>query len=118
MDNSWVMFSPVSIVAGDVTVKAVSLAPMAVLPVHQRKGIGSKLVEAGLQSCREDGHRIAVVLGHPDFYPRFGFTAELARPLKSPFGGGDAWMAMPLESGALNGVTGCVQYASSFGVFE
>lgn len=113
-----ILFSPVTILTEDKTVNAVSLAPMAVLPGHQRRGIGSKLVIAGLQACRDQGHKIAVVLGHPDFYPRFGFSADVARPLESPFGGGQAWMAMELVPGALNGVTGSVRYSPPFGAFD
>jgi len=90
-------------------VDAVSLAPMAVLPSHQRQGIGSQLVEAGLEACRVKRHNIIAVLGHPEFYPRFGFSAELALPLESPFGGGEAWMAMELVPGALEGVVGKVE---------
>ncbi len=112
-----ILFSQVSILTKDRAIDAVSLAPMAVLPSHQRQGIGSKLVEAGLQSCREDGYEIVVVLGHPEFYPRFGFSYELARPLDSPFGGGEAWMAIELESGALRGITGSVKYSPPFGAF-
>jgi len=95
-----ILFSRVTIVTTVGTVDALSLAPMAVLPEHQRQGIGSKLVESGLETCRQGGHRIVVVLGHPDFYPRFGFSAETARPIESPFEGGEAWMAMELEPGA------------------
>lgn len=109
-----ILFSTVSILTEAGPVRALSLAPTAVLRSHQRQGIGSTLVEAGLQVCRDEGHRIAVVLGHPEFYPRFGFSAEFARPLDSPFGAGDAWMAMELESGALNGVCGSVEYPPPF----
>lgn len=94
-----ILFSRVAIVTNVGTVDALSLAPMAVLPSHQRQGIGSRLVEAALEACREAGHRIVVVLGHPEFYPRFGFSAELAWPLESPFGGGEAWMALELVPG-------------------
>ena len=87
---------------------------MAVLPSYQRQGIGSRLVEAGLEVCREKGCKIVVVLGHTEFYPRFGFTAELAQSLKSPFGGSDAWMSMELVSGALTGVEGRVEYPPPF----
>jgi putative acetyltransferase len=59
-------------------VSAVSLAPMAVLPEFQRQGIGSELVRKGLQSCRERGERIVIVLGDPKFYTRFGFSVEMA----------------------------------------
>ena len=65
-----ILFSRVAIVTKVGTVDALSLAPMAVLPSHQRQGIGTKLVKSGLAACREQGHRIVVVLGHPEFYPR------------------------------------------------
>lgn len=114
-----ILFGPVSILddAGS-TIQAASLAPMAVAPNHQRQGIGSKLVNAGLAACRAKGDKIAVVLGHPDFYPRFGFSAAAALPLTSPFGGGDAWMAIELERNALSGVSGTIRYPPPFGVFE
>lgn len=111
-----ILFSRLPIVTETRTVDAVSLAPMAVLPSYQRRGIGSRLFEAGLQACRDSGHRIVVVLGHPEFYPRFGFSADLARPLESPFGGGDAWMALELAPGALAGIKGRVKYPPPFGI--
>ena len=113
-----ILFSPVTIKTRVAVVDALSLAPMAVLPSHQRQGIGSKLVEAGLDACHERGHKIAVVLGHPDFYARFGFSAELALPLKNPFGGGNAWMALELVSGALDGIEGRIEYPAPFDALE
>ena len=109
-----ILFSPLPLVTEVGAVDTLSLAPMAVLPSHQRQGIGSRLVEAGLEACREQGCKIIVVLGHTEFYPRFGFSSELAQPLKSPFGGGDAWMAMELVPGALTGVEGRVEYPPPF----
>ncbi|WP_203329109.1 GNAT family N-acetyltransferase [Candidatus Laterigemmans baculatus] len=109
-----ILFSGLLIVADPATVDAVSLAPMAVLPSHQRQGIGCQLVEAGLRACRERGDRIVLVLGHPEFYRRFGFSAPLAEPLASPFGGGEAWMALELEPGALHGIAGRVEYPPPF----
>lgn len=97
------------------TVNALSLAPMAVLPSHQRQGIGTRLVEASLDACREQGHRIVLVLGHPEFYRRFGFSSESARNLKSPFGGGEAWMALELVPGTLAGISGRIEYPPPFG---
>src|SRR6476646_8630822 len=64
-----VLFSDLPILTDDGTVAALALAPMAVLPEYQRRGIGSALVRRGLAACRDRGHRIVVVLGHPDFYP-------------------------------------------------
>lgn len=113
-----ILFSPLTILTENGAVDAVSLAPMAVLPKCQQQGIGSKLVNAGVKACREQGHKIAVVLGHPDFYPRFGFSADLAPPLESPFGGGEAWMAMELVHGALAGVEGRVEYSPPFGALN
>ena len=81
-----------------------ALAPMAVLPELQHLGVGSELVWRGLDVCREQGRRIVVVLGHPAFYPRFGFSPALAARLTSPFGGGEAFMAAELVPGALDGV--------------
>lgn len=113
-----ILFSRVQIIAKVGSVEAVSLAPMAVLPEHQRQGIGSKLVVAGLTACRERGHKVVVVLGHPEFYPRFGFSADLARRLKNPFGEGEAWMAMELVPGALEGIEGRVEYPAPFNALE
>lgn len=112
-----ILFSDLPIVTSQGTVSALSLAPMAVVPEYQRQGIGSELVRKGLAACKEQGHRIVVVLGWPHFYPRFGFSAELARTLESSFSG-DSFMAMELVSGSLNGVFGRVEYPPPFGVFE
>ena len=108
-----VLFSDLPISTSEGLVSALSLAPMAVAPDHQRQGIGTALIEVGLRHCRELGHRIVVVLGHVDYYPRFGFSAKLAEPLKCAYSG-PALMAMELVSGALNGVTGELQYPPPF----
>lgn len=109
-----ILLSNLAIVSDAKRTDALSLAPMAVLPEFQRRGIGSRLIEAALDAARRDGHRIVLVLGHPEFYPRFGFSAELTKSLVSPFGGGEAWMALELVPGALSGVAGEVQYAAPF----
>ena len=111
-----ILFSDLPIVTAGGTVEALALAPMAVIPSHQRRGIGSMLVREGLRACREAGHRIVVVLGHPEFYPRFGFSAKLAERLRSPFSG-PAFMAVELVPGALEGVEGEVRYPPPFGAF-
>lgn len=109
-----ILFSDLPIITEAGTASALALAPMAVLPAFQRQGIGSALVQRGLEVSREQGHRIVIVLGHPDYYPRFGFSAKLAELLSSPFGGGEAWMALELVPGALTGVVGKVQYPPPF----
>jgi putative acetyltransferase len=108
-----ILFSDLPILTSEETVPALSLAPLAVIPQKQSQGVGSALVREGLKFCRSHGHRIVVVLGHPDFYPRFGFSAKLAERLMSPYSG-EAFMAMELTPGALDGVDGEVWYPPPF----
>lgn len=108
-----ILFSELCIETGAATILALALAPMSVLPEFQCRGIGSQLVRDGLATCRDQGHAIVLVVGHPDFYPRFGFSAELARALESPYAG-PAFMAAELTPGALAGVSGRVIYAPPF----
>jgi putative acetyltransferase len=107
------LFSDLPINTTGGRISALALAPLAVLPEHQHRGIGSSLVRHGLDECREAGHRIVVALGHPYFYARFGFSSELAKSLESPFSG-EAWMAMELMPRALTGISGSVQYSTPF----
>jgi putative acetyltransferase len=104
---------PIETVVG--TIEALALAPVAVLPERQRQGVGSQLIRQGIAMCRERGYRIVVVLGHADYYPRFGFSAALAERLRSPFTG-PHFMALELVPGALVGVEGDVRYPPPFGV--
>jgi putative acetyltransferase len=109
-----IRFSNLPIVTDAGTVPALALAPLAVLPECQNRGIGSALVRRGLEVCREQGHRIVVVLGHPHFYPQFGFSSKVAAQLESPYSGRESFMAMELVAGALHGVTGRVVYSPPF----
>ncbi|MBZ5603346.1 MAG: N-acetyltransferase [Acidobacteriia bacterium] len=96
-------------------VAAVALAPMSVIPEFQNRGIGSQLIRRGLDELRERGERIVIVLGHQHYYPRFGFSTHLARNLQSPFPP-EAYMALELSPGALDGVHGKVRYPAAFGL--
>jgi putative acetyltransferase len=109
-----IFFSRVTLVTPTGSYEALALAPMAVLPQFQRRGIGTKIMEAGLAECRRRGHDVVFVLGHPDFYPRFGFSAAAAEHFESPFGGGDAWMALELTPQSLDGVSGRIEFAPPF----
>jgi putative acetyltransferase len=111
-----ILFSDLPIVTDQGAISALALAPMAVLPELQNQGIGSTLVRRGLEECRRQGYRIVVVVGHAEFYPRFGFSAELARRLDSPYRG-DSCMALALFPGALEGVHGRVEYPPPFASF-
>jgi aminoglycoside 6'-N-acetyltransferase I len=84
------------------------------LPDFQNQGIGSALTRRGLEVCREQGHRIVVVVGHPRFYQRFGFSHEMATRLESPYSGSDSHMAAELVPGALGQVSGKLLYPPPF----
>jgi putative acetyltransferase len=108
-----ILFSRMWINTPSHLVHAVALAPVAVLPEHQRKGIGQRLIMHGLELLKNQGERIVVVVGHPDYYPRFGFSSAKATPLESPFSR-EAFMALELVDGALEGVQGAVIYPLAF----
>jgi putative acetyltransferase len=112
-----VLFSPMTIEGAGGTWDAVCLSPLAVEPSRQRQGIGGLLIEAGLRELRAAGHRTVVLLGHPAYYPRFGF-----RPARD-FGlhyqdDRDAFMAIELYPGALDEVSGNVEFSPEFEPFE
>ena len=111
-----ILYSELPIVGATGTTPALALAPMAVLPEYQSQGIGSALIRRSLDICRERGHKIVVVLGHKHYYPRFGFSPQLALPLESPYAG-ESFMALELSPGALAGVHGRVEYAPPFEEF-
>lgn len=96
-------------------IPAAALAPMAVVPGRQNQGIGSALVRAGLDVCRHEGIEVVVVLGHENYYPRFGFSARLAERLDAPFSG-PAFMAIELVSRALARDDIKVRYPRAFGL--
>jgi putative acetyltransferase len=110
-----ILFSPVTIETNERELTGVGLAPMAVVPERQNQRIGSMLVEQGLRRCREEGHRFVVVLGHPDYYPRFGFVPANRFNIKSEYNVADeVFMAMELQEGALQDQGGIVKYQPEF----
>jgi putative acetyltransferase len=110
-----IFFSPVSIESAGAIHTAIGLAPLAVLPEHQRQGIGSQLVRAGLRRCQEMGHDIGVVAGHPAYYPRFGFVPAKRQGVSCDFDlPEDAFMVAELRPGALAGRQGVVHYHPAF----
>lgn len=110
-----ILFSPILIDTGDRVESALALAPMAVLPEVQGQGIGSALVRDGLETLRQLGERIVVVLGHSDFYPRFGFQTASKYGIRAPFEVPDpVFMVIELQPGALQGIQGTVRYPPAF----
>lgn len=110
-----ILFSPITIETQHSPLPALALAPMAVRPEFQRRGIGSELVRRGLESCQRLDHRIIVMIGHADYYPRFGFSPARAKGLEAPFEVPDeAFMVLELAPGALDGVRGMMKYSSAF----
>ena len=109
-----ILFTPVRL-EPSAGVHIAGLAPMAVRPEHQRLGIGGQLIRAGLDECRRRGYSAVVVLGHPEYYPRFGFvpghTFGLTCEFPSP---PEAFMAIELVPEALMGTTGMVRYRPEF----
>jgi putative acetyltransferase len=110
-----ILFSRMLIETASGPMSAVALAPMAVLPEQQRRGVGGQLIRHGLDWLRGRGEHVVLVLGHPDYYPRFGFSSDRARFLASPFPA-EAFMALELLPGALDGVRGTVRYPDAFGL--
>lgn len=110
-----VAFSPVAIIpASAIPIRGLALGPLGVLPVYQRRGIGSRLVREGLHIGRESGHDFVVLLGDPRYYRRFGFVPASIHRLGNEYGVGDAFMTLELRPGALRGVEGLVRYAPEF----
>ncbi|MBX3470154.1 MAG: N-acetyltransferase [Planctomycetes bacterium] len=107
-----VLFTPVTVGA---TWTALALGPMAVVPGRQRAGFGAALVRAGLDACRALGHDVVFVLGHPAYYPRFGFAPAAPRGLRCKWPvPDDVFLVAELAPGALAGRTGLVEYHPAF----
>jgi putative acetyltransferase len=110
-----ILFSPVMIEAAAGTVTVQGLAPMAVLPLHQKQGIGSRLVARALAILKAAGRRGIVVLGHPGYYPRFGFVPASTYGIRCAYNIPDeAFMALELTPGAIKGCSGLAKFQPEF----
>jgi putative acetyltransferase len=109
------LFSPVRVEHGD-DGKTLGLAPIAVVPDCQRRGVGTRLIEDALQDLRATSFRCVVVLGDPAYYQRFGFVPASNHGLHDTYGGGNAFMALTLCEGGLDGYRGQVDYAPEFAI--
>lgn len=110
-----VLFSPVTIEDGEVVHHGIGLAPLAVLPEYQNRGIGSLLTRAGLKILRERGEPLVVVLGHANYYPRFGFEPThrhgIRWELEAP---PEAFMVVFLDEEAKRHIRGVVKFCPEF----
>jgi putative acetyltransferase len=112
-----IAFSPVAIEGVASEANGVGLAPLAVVPDHQRRGIGSRLIREGLAACQRAEYGYVVVLGHPEYYPRFGFTRADRRRLGNEYGADEAFMALELRNGGIPTRGGLVRYGPEFAEF-
>ena len=110
-----IFFSAVTIQSKETGLTGIGLAPLAVVPERQNQRIGSMLMEHGLRRCREEDHPFVVVLGHPNYYPRFGFVPASNFGIKSEYDVADeVFMVMELREGALTGCAGVAKYQPEF----
>lgn len=107
-----VAFSPVTTSAAKPV--GAGLAPVAVLPSHQGRGVGGGLIRAGLDACRDEGIDYVVVLGAPEYYRRFGFAPAAKSKLENEYGAGDEFMVIELRRHCLSGITGLIRYGEEF----
>lgn len=110
-----VLFTPAVLADGPRQTAVAALGPVAVRPEQQRRGLGDALIRAGLDICRRQGYELAVVLGHPTYYPRFGFRPGAPLGIRwehdAPV---EAFMVMALQTGALIGRQGIILYRPEF----
>jgi len=111
-----ILFFPIDISTADARETSLSLAPLAVHPDYQGRGIGGKLVAEGLKVAKGLGFDSVIVMGHPGYYPRFGFKPAsvwgIRPPMKAP---DEAFMALELKAGGLKGKSGVVEYPREYG---
>lgn len=109
-----IAFSPLIMESAPEGFRGIGLGPLAVLPEYQGQGIGSRLIREGLRQCREAGDDVVVLFGHPGYYPRFGFSKAGEHGLENRFGVDEPFMALELKEGALEQVSGMVDFQPEF----
>jgi putative acetyltransferase len=109
-----VLFSPIEFAAPLASVRCLGLAPIGVLPEHQRQGIGSKLINVGLSQCRDMRVAAVFVLGDANYYSRFGFVHATTFGVGNEYNADEHFMALELIPGSLASVHGVAKYAPEF----
>lgn len=109
-----ILFTPMTMDNNEIRIAA--LAPMAVLPEYQNKGIGSALVKKGLELCKEENYQAVAVLGHPHYYPKFGFVPSTRYDLISEYDvPKEVFMVKELVVSSLAKINGVLKYHEEFG---
>lgn len=110
-----ILLSKIKIIDGNNEVDSLALAPVSVTPEYQKKGIGSQLIQAALKNAKDLGYRSVIVLGHKDYYPKFGFKPASLWNIQAPFEVPDeVFMALELTPNSLEKVQGVVHYSKAF----
>lgn len=110
-----ILFSPATIESEDRIVRGVGLAPMAVLPEYQRKGVGAELIRTGITRLENKGCPFVIVLGHAEYYPRFGFETASRYGVRSEWEvPDDAFMILVLNKSEMQGISGLARYRPEF----
>ncbi len=113
----YILFTEIEIIADGKSSESLALAPIAVLPEFQKQGIGGSLIMEGLKKAADLGFSSVVILGHPNYYPRFGFKPASVWNIKAPMKVPDInFMAVELRKDALTNVSGTVKYPPEFGI--
>jgi putative acetyltransferase len=106
------MYSPVIVGRN---LRGAALGPMAVLPERQRQGIGSKLIETGNRKLMDAGCPFIIVVGHADYYPRFGFRPASEHGIKCEWDvPDDVFMLLVLDETKMEGLSGLARYRHEF----
>jgi putative acetyltransferase len=110
-----ILFSPVTAGSSKKKIGGAGLGPMAVLPEYQRQDTGDKLIEFGITRLKQSGCPFIVVLGHADYYPRFGFRPAIGYGLKCEWGVPDnVFMALALDESKIRDPSGLAKYRAEF----
>lgn len=107
-----ILFTPAVIETEAGSIEGMGLAPVSVHPSHQRQGVGYELIRTGLARLKARGCPFVIVLGHPDYYPRYGFERASLRQIRCQWDDvpDEAFMILVMDSAALAGVSGVARY--------